>query len=163
MPTTWLDTFTKQVLRRGTPHLPHLLAFMLDSPLHRAIAHPGQVAESLDLTGSERVLELGPGPGLFSVEIARRLTSGDGLPFPDGTFDLAFLSAVIGEVPDQAACLQSVHRVLKPGGLLVFAERFPDPDRLSVADLRGLAEPAGFDYLDASGNIWQDVVRFSRR
>jgi hypothetical protein len=47
--------------------------------------------------------------------------------------------------------------------MLVFAERFPDPDRLSVAALRRLAEPAGFDFLDASGNIWQDVVRFARR
>jgi hypothetical protein len=65
-------------------------------------------------------------------------------------------------VPDKAACLLSVHRVLKPGGLLVFAERFPDPDRLSVAELRELAEPAGFEFLDLSGNIWQDVVRFSR-
>ena len=198
MPTTLLDTFTKQVLRRGTPHFPHQLAFMLDSPFHRALANPGQVAEKLDLTGSECVLELGPGPGLFSVEIARRLTGGRleqfdlqpemldksrrklesagcrnvgfhtgeasaGLPFPDSTFDLAFLSAVIGEVPDKPACLRSVHRVLKPGGLLVFAERFPDPDRLSVAALRGLAEPAGFDFLDARGNIWQDVVRFARR
>jgi arsenite methyltransferase len=198
VPTTVLDRFTKQVLRRGTPYFPHHLAFMLDSPVHRALAHPGRVAERLELTGSERVLELGPGPGLFSVEIARRLTSGrleqfdlqpemleksrrklesagcrnvgfhtgeasEGLPFPDSTFDRAFLSAVIGEVPDKAACLRSVHRVLKPGGLLVFAERFPDPDRLSVAELRGLAEPAGFDFVDASGNIWQDVVRFSRR
>jgi len=197
MPTTLLDTFTKQVMRRGTPYFPHQLAFMLDSPIHRALAKPGQVAENLDLTGSECVLELGPGPGLFSVEIARRLTSGrleqfdlqpemldksrrklegagcrnvgfhageasDGLPFPDGTFDRAFLSAVIGEVPDQAACLRSVHRVLKPGGLLIFAERFPAPARLSVAELCLLAEAAGFDFLDASGNIWQDVVRFSR-
>lgn len=198
MPTTLLDTLTKQVLRRGTPYFPHQLAFMLDSPVHRALSNPPQVAERLDLTGSEHVLELGPGPGLFSVEIARRLPDGrleqfdlqpemldkarrklkgagchnvgfhsgeasEGLPFGDNTFDRAFLSAVIGEVPDQAACLASVHRVLKPGGLLVFAERFPDPDRLSVAELRRLAEPAGFEFLDTQGNIWQDVVRFTRR
>ena len=198
MPTTLLDTFTKQVLRRGTPHFPHQLAFMLDSPVHRALARPPRVAESLDLSGSESVLELGPGPGLFSVEIARRLAGGrleqfdlqpemldkarrklddagchnvgfhtgeasEGLPFPDNNFDRAFLSAVIGEVPDKAECLRSVYRVLKPGGLLVFAERFPDPDRMSVRDLRRLAEPVGFEFLDARGNIWQDVVRFSRR
>ncbi len=198
MPTTLLDTFTRQVMRRGTPHFPHQLAFMLDNPIHRALANPPRVAESLDLTGSESVLELGPGPGLFSVEIARRLSHGrleqfdlqpqmldksrrklesagcrnvgfhageasEGLPFADNTFDRAFLSAVIGEVPDKDECLLSVRRVLKPGGLLVFAERFPDPDRLRVADLRRLAEPVGFDFLDARGNIWQDVVRFVRR
>ena len=198
MPTTLLDTFTKQVMRRTTPYFPHQLAFMLDSPVHRALSNPPRVAERLDLTGSEHVLELGPGPGLFSVEIARRLPDGrleqfdlqpemldkarrklegagchnvgfhsgeasEGLPFGDNTFDRAFLSAVIGEVPDQAACLASVHRVLKPGGLLVFAERFPDPDRLSVAELRRIAEAAGFEFLDTQGNIWQDVVRFTRR
>ena len=76
MPTTLLDTFTKQVMRRTTPYFPHQLAFMLDSPVHRALANPPRVAERLDLSGSEQVLELGPGPGLFSVEIARRLTNG---------------------------------------------------------------------------------------
>lgn len=45
----------------------------------------------------------------------------------------------------------------------MFAERFPDPDRLSVADLRRLAEPAGFEFLDTHGKIRQDVVRFARR
>jgi len=78
-------------------------------------------------------------------------------------FDRAFLSALIGEIPDKAARVHLVHRVLKPGRLLVFAERFPDPERLSLGELRRLAEPAGFDFLDASGNIWQDVVRFCRR
>jgi arsenite methyltransferase len=87
----------------------------------------------------------------------------EGLPFPDNMFDRAFLSALIGEVPDKAARVHLMHRVLKPGGLLVFAERFPDPERLSLGELRRLAEPAGFDFLDASGNIWQDVVRFCRR
>jgi len=38
-------------------------------------------------------------------------------------FDRAFLSAVIGEVLDKGACPQSVHRVLKLGGPLVFAEQ----------------------------------------
>ena len=55
----------------------------------------------------------------------------EGFPFPDNTFDLAFLAAVIGEVPDQQACVRSLGRVLKPGGRLVFLEMFPDPDRLS--------------------------------
>lgn len=67
--------------------------------------------------------------------------AGDGLPFPDNTIDVAFLSAVIGEVPDKRACLRSLGQVLKPGGRLVFVEMFPDPDRLSVRELRDLAEP----------------------
>jgi ubiquinone/menaquinone biosynthesis C-methylase UbiE len=85
------------------------------------------------------------------------------LPFPDNAFDVAFLAAVIGEVPDQQACLRSLGRVLKPGGRLVFAETFPDPDRLSVQQLRDLAEPANFDFVEATGSRWSDVVVFRNR
>jgi ubiquinone/menaquinone biosynthesis C-methylase UbiE len=67
---------------------------------------------------------------------------------------------VIGEVPDQQACLRSLHRVLKPGGRLVFVEMFPDPDRLSVSQLRDLSEPAGFEFVHATGNRREDLVHF---
>lgn len=176
---------------------PHQATFILDNPVRRAWMKPASIIEGVGLTGAEHVLELGPGPGFFSVEIARRLTYGrldlfdlqpemlgkakrqleragyrdvgftageasDGFPFPDNSFDLAFLAAVIGEVPDQPACLKSVGRVLKPGGRLVFLEMFPDPDRLSVQQLRDLAEPTGFDFVGASGNRWRELVTFRR-
>jgi SAM-dependent methyltransferase len=197
MPTTWLDAFTKQVRRAGTYPYPHQAAFFLDNPVRRLLANPGHSVDGIGLTGSERVLELGPGPGFFSVEIARRLTTGqlelfdlqpemlskarrkldrasfanvgfhsgeasDGLPFPDGSIDVAFLASVIGEVPDKSACVRSLARVLKPGGSLVFLEGFPDPDRLSVQDLRQLAEPEDFSFVDAKGTRWHDIVRFRR-
>jgi ubiquinone/menaquinone biosynthesis C-methylase UbiE len=69
---------------------------------------------------------------------------------------------VIGEVPDKRACIRSLGRVLKPGGKLVFFETFPDPDRLSVQELRDLAEPENFDLVEATGNRWHDIVRFRR-
>jgi ubiquinone/menaquinone biosynthesis C-methylase UbiE len=155
------------------------------------------LAESLELIGSERVLELGPGSGYFSVEVARRIPDGrldlfdlqpemldkarrklaaagfrnvgahageasDGLPFTDDEFDVAYLASVIGEVPDKPACIRSLARVVKPGGLLVFFEGFPDQDRLSVAELRVFAEPEGFEFVSATGSRWQDIVRFKR-
>jgi ubiquinone/menaquinone biosynthesis C-methylase UbiE len=83
------------------------------------------------------------------------------LPFAEDSFDTAFLAAVIGEVSDTPACIRSLRRVLKPGGRLVFVETFPDPDRLSVQDLRHLVEPSGFQFLSATGNRWHDVVVFS--
>jgi SAM-dependent methyltransferase len=197
MPTTWLDTVLKQTRRAGNFPYPHQAAFFLDNPIRRWLANPSGLADRLALKGHERVLELGPGPGFHSLEIARRLTdgrlelfdlqpemlakarrkltdagcynvgfhtgdAGGGLPFPDKSFDVAFLASVIGEVPDQASCLGSLARILSPGGQLVFLEGFGDPDRLSVADLRALAEPAGFSLLDASGTRWQDLVRFVR-
>jgi ubiquinone/menaquinone biosynthesis C-methylase UbiE len=96
-------------------------------------------------------------PGFFSTGLARRLPQGR-----FELFDVAFLAAVLGEVPDKAARVHSVARVLRPGGLLVFVEAFPDPDRMSVSFLRQLVEPEGFDFERCNGTAWRDVVRFRR-
>lgn len=61
-----------------------------------------------------------------------------------------------------ALCIRSLARVLNPGGRLVFAETFPDPDRLSVEELRDLAESEDFEFVEATGNRWHDVVGFRR-
>ena len=66
------------------------------------------------------------------------------LPYPDGMFDGAYLSAVLGEVPDQALALRELHRVLKPNGRLVVAEGCIDPDYINLATLRAEAGRAGF-------------------
>jgi ubiquinone/menaquinone biosynthesis C-methylase UbiE len=197
MPTTWVDALLQKTRQKGASPFPQQAAFILNNPLRRVVVKPARKVDALGLTGSERVLEVGPGPGFYSVEIARRLTYGrldlfdiqpemlekarrqleragfgavgftagqasEGFPFPDNTFDAAFLAAVIGEVPDKQACIRSLARVLKPGGRLVFAETFPDPDRLSVQELRDLAEPESFEFIKATGNRWHDVVCFRR-
>src|SRR5271155_6146301 len=198
MPSTWVGALLHKSRQQGESPFPYQAAFLINNPIRRTLLKPARIVEDIGLTGSERVLELGPGPGFYSVEIARRLTDGrldlfdlqpemlekakqqleragfrdvgftagqasQELPFPDNTFDTAFLAAVIGEVPDKQACIRSLGRVLKPGGRLVFAETFPDPDRLTVRQLRDLAEPANFDFVDATGNHWRDVVIFRNR
>jgi ubiquinone/menaquinone biosynthesis C-methylase UbiE len=42
------------------------------------------------------------------------------LPFPDDSFDTAAVTLVLCTVPDQAAALTEIKRVLKPGGRLLF-------------------------------------------
>jgi ubiquinone/menaquinone biosynthesis C-methylase UbiE len=195
MPSTWVGALLHKSRQQGKSPFPYQAAFMINNPVRRALLKPARIVDKLGLAGAEHVLELGPGPGFFSVEIARRLTDGrlelfdiqpemldkarwqldragltdvgftvgeasDGLPFPDNTFDVAFLAAVIGEVPDKQACLRSLGQVLKPGGRLVFVEMLPDPDRLSVRQLRDLVEPENFEFVDATGNRWQDVAHF---
>jgi ubiquinone/menaquinone biosynthesis C-methylase UbiE len=46
----------------------------------------------------------------------------DALPMPAESFDAVVSSLVLCSVPDQRAALAEVHRVLKPGGRLVFLE-----------------------------------------
>jgi len=60
----------------GRYYFPHQLAFLIDNPLRRLLISPEQIAERLGLEEGSRVLELGPGSGFFSVELARRVPRG---------------------------------------------------------------------------------------
>lgn len=46
----------------------------------------------------------------------------EALPAGDGEFDTAVASLVLCSVPDQAPALAELHRVLRPGGTLIFYE-----------------------------------------
>jgi len=47
---------------------------------------------------------------------------GEALPFPDDSFDTVALTLVLCTVPDPAATLREIARVLKPGGRFLFLE-----------------------------------------
>ena len=171
----------RDVWRRfsGRGAYPHELAFLLTIPLRRLIQPPRTVVQRLHVKRDSRVLEVGPGPGYFSVEVAREIpqgrlvlfdlqremlakarsrlrragatnvafAQGDGsrIPFSSGSFDVVFLVAVLGEIPDPAACVESLHRVLRPGGLLSITATIGDPDALSQEDAKELMQSKGFE------------------
>jgi ubiquinone/menaquinone biosynthesis C-methylase UbiE len=68
------------------------------------------------------------------------------LPYADGTFDAAFLVAVLGEVPEQDAALRQLTRVLRPDGRLVVGELFGDPHMVTERALRRRAATAGLRF-----------------
>ncbi len=131
MSKTRVQTIMENVV--GVPYFSHRLSFVINNPIRRLLISPQRFADRLPLGPTSRVLEVGPGSGYFSVEVARRvprghlelldiqpemlakarrhlkaaglrnvgLTEGNAtaLPFPDSDFDIAFLVAVLGEVP----------------------------------------------------------------
>ncbi len=191
-------TRLRSVIERGIGigYFPHQLSFVIDNPIRRLLITPEGFAERLPLTPSSRVLEVGPGSGYFSVEIAQRLPRGrlelfdlqpemlakarrklesaglrnvgyergdaGELPFPDSEFDIAFLVAVLGEVPDEESCLRSLYRVLRPGGVLAVHEHRPDPDFSPLPTLRILVERAGFVFLRSWGRSWNYTATFRK-
>jgi ubiquinone/menaquinone biosynthesis C-methylase UbiE len=60
----------------GRGHFPHQLSWLIDNPFRRLILHPRRLVDRLPLAESARVLEVGPGSGYLSVELARRVIRG---------------------------------------------------------------------------------------
>ncbi|MFW5868143.1 MAG: methyltransferase domain-containing protein [Armatimonadota bacterium] len=167
-------------------------AGILMSPLRRLILSPEALVERLDLRGDERVLELGPGPGYFSPALAGALpdghlvlldlqyemlsmvrgrldgdadfTQGDAtqLPFEDAAFDTVVLVAMLGESPDPEMTLREIRRVLRPGGMYSNTEQPGDPDHIAQPVLRGMAEDAGFSFMQSWGSGSNYTVAFRR-
>ena len=52
-------------------------AFTLLNPMRRFILSPEEMVKRLELKKNSKVLELGPGPGYFSVEVAKNIPEGN--------------------------------------------------------------------------------------
>jgi SAM-dependent methyltransferase len=69
----------------------------------------------------------------------------ESLPFPDDSFDLLVGHAILHHIPDLATAFAEFHRVLAPGGILIFAgEPSRIGDRIAAVPKRAavLAAPA---------------------
>jgi SAM-dependent methyltransferase len=115
-----------------------------------------------------------------TVPIERAGLDGQALPFPDDTFDCALSTWTMCTIPDIAAALAEVRRVLVPGGTLHFVEHGLAPDekvrtwqnRLNPVqkrlfggchlnrDIRGLVAGAGFEIRDAESFYGEHAPRF---
>ncbi|TDP32815.1 class I SAM-dependent methyltransferase [Nocardia ignorata] len=62
------------------------------------------------------------------VPIERAGLDGQALPFGDGSFDTALSTFTLCTIPDVAAALAEIRRVLEPGGTLHFVEHGLAPD-----------------------------------
>jgi ubiquinone/menaquinone biosynthesis C-methylase UbiE len=84
------------------------------------------------------------------------------LPFDDQTFDVAYMIAVIGEIPDPDRAMHEFHRVLKTSGTMVFSELFMDPDYPLAQTLIRKASAAGFRLKKRIGNFFYYTLIFEK-
>lgn len=98
-----------------------------------------------------------------SVEnIDARVADVYNLPFDDGTFDVIYMIAVIGEIPDPDQAMKEFYRVLSPVGTLVFSELLMDPDYPLAETLVRKAACAGFRLRDEIGNFFYYTLIFEK-
>ncbi|MDX6470751.1 MAG: hypothetical protein QOF75_2554 [Gaiellaceae bacterium] len=104
-------------------------------------------------------------------------TGAEALPFPDASFDTVVSTLVLCTVPDAAAALAEIARVLRPGGQFLFIEhvRSADPRlaawqaRLHVVwhafahgcntdrDTRGLLESSPLQVAEVTDHRWRGM------
>ena len=171
--------------RKNPSACPYGQRFWVEAP--HPIVTRERLSSVLAPQPGERVLEIGPGTGYYSFDIARWVgpegkleifdlqqkfldhvmrgaaerglanvvpTQGDAtaLPYESDSMDAVVLTAVLGEIPDQAAALEEVRRVLKPTGRLIVGELFGDPHFTTLSSLKRRGGEAGLDYASHSGN-----------
>lgn len=73
----WLTVIRILAKVKGGRPCPYALAWLVNNPLRRC--YMNRVIDRVGIRSGERVLELGPGPGAFTVEAARRTQPGGSL------------------------------------------------------------------------------------
>jgi ubiquinone/menaquinone biosynthesis C-methylase UbiE len=178
--------------RRNPSACPYNQRFWIEAP-HPFITRR-RLLEILEPAEGERLLEVGPGTGYYTLEVAPRVerleifdlqqemldhtmrrareaglgnvwpTQGDAqaLPYEEASFDGAYLTTVLGEIPDQQAALDELARVLKPGGRLVVGEIALDPHFVRGSLLRERAERAGLRFERQVGGSLAYFARFEK-
>ena len=130
----------------------------------RAVGKQGKVyavdIQPAMLRQMERKLAKSENQDITNIEL--RQASAYELPFEDESIDLAYMVAVLPEIPDRGRTLREIRRVLRPDGILAVTEFLPDPDYPWRSTTIKICQREGF-IVDANfGNLWNYTVRFRK-
>jgi SAM-dependent methyltransferase len=84
------------------------------------------------------------------------------LPIRRCVLDAAYLVSMLGEVPDQAAAVGELTRVLRRGGVVSFCETVNDPDYVRLSVLRRMCWDAGLQATDWRRQLLGYIARFTK-
>ncbi len=127
----------------------------------RRIGEQGQlVTVDIEPRIIERVRRRAEAEGVDNIDA--RVADVYALPFEDGTFDVAYMIAVIGEIPEPVRAMREFHRVLSPSGTLVFSELLLDPDYPLAGSVERMAALAGFRLRQRIGTFFYYTLLFEK-
>ncbi|HYC57651.1 MAG TPA: class I SAM-dependent methyltransferase [Candidatus Binatia bacterium] len=125
-----------------------------------AALEPGGSVDAIDVQQAmlNDVMRRANEARLENVHVRR--ASASRIPFPDHTFDAAYLIGVLGELRNGAAAMRELRRVLKPNARLVIGEVLFDPDYVRLSALKKRAGAAGFRFDKKLGGSVSYLARF---
>jgi ubiquinone/menaquinone biosynthesis C-methylase UbiE len=169
----WLVVVRIVAKLHGGEPCPYTLAWLADNPLRRR--YMGNVLDRIGIQPGERVLELGPGPGAFTVEAARRADPGGTLVAVD--IQPRMIAAVEEKareagVTDVETHVASAYDLPVEGGsvdrafLVTVLPEIPDRHR-ALLELHRVLMPGGMlsiteEFLDPDYPLARTTIRWAR-
>jgi ubiquinone/menaquinone biosynthesis C-methylase UbiE len=168
----WLVVVRVLARLAGGQPCPYALAWIVDNPLRRR--YMDRVLDRIGIRPGERVLELGPGPGAFTVRAARRAEPGGSLVAVDiqpkmiAALEQRVLQAGLTNVEARVASAyelpmedESVDRAF----LVTVLPEIPDRGR-ALAELRRVLKPGGVlsiteEFLDPDYPLAQTTIHWA--
>lgn len=170
----WLVVLRILAKLTGGHPCPYALARLVDNPVRRR--YIGPVLDRVGIQPGERVLELGPGPGAFTVDAARRTQPGGTLIAVD--VQPQMIAAVDKRVQDAGLTNVETHvssayelplddDTIDRAFLVTVLPEIPDQQR-ALAELRRVLKPGGRlsiteEFLDPDYPLARTTVRWATK
>jgi ubiquinone/menaquinone biosynthesis C-methylase UbiE len=135
-----------------------IISLMHDNPLLPYFRNPQRLLKAAGLKPGQKVLEVGCGPGFFTIPKIERekiknikpiLTNASNIGLPDQSIDLAFIFGLLHVAGGLDEVISEIHRILKQDGVLSFEKTRGSKKKL-IEDV----ERGGFIYSGRQARIF---------
>ena len=154
---------------------PSQRAGSLLNPLRRLIQSPTRMVRRMGLALTDRVLEIGSGPGYFSRAVATAVPHGSLVLFDiqkamlelarkrwSDLANIEFTQGDASSLPDRDRCIAEAARVLVRNCNITFAESRRDSGFIPINKLKALAEKHSLEFSERRGFGWAYTARFRK-